>query len=239
MNRMNPGQSPDYEYQEIDSVSWQSNYRIRLFFKTCAFLTLFFFLSTQIDSRWVALNNTLFAQETASSQPEPTQTTQPAERPAEEEEETQTTQHLPSTELPSLFDSTLSLTAATESTEDDEDKDAYKEFSPDFFDLIVIDECHRRSAAEDSAWRSILEYFSKATHIGLTATPKETDEVSNIEYFGNPLYTYSLKQGIEDGFLAPYKVIRIGLNVDLEGWRPDSVVRDSHGDPVEDRIYNT
>jgi len=121
----------------------------------------------------------------------------------------------------------------------DEDKDAYKEFSPDFFDLIVIDECHRGSAAEDSAWRSILEYFSKATHIGLTATPKETDEVSNIEYFGNPLYTYSLKQGIEDGFLAPYKVIRVGLNVDLEGWRPDSVVRDSHGDPVEDRIYNT
>lgn len=121
----------------------------------------------------------------------------------------------------------------------DEDKDAYKEFSPDFFDLVVIDECHRGSAAEDSAWRSILEYFSKATHIGLTATPKETNEVSNIEYFGNPIYTYSLKQGIEDGFLAPYKVIRVGLNVDLEGWRPDSTVRDSHGEPVEDRIYNT
>ncbi|MBV5329063.1 MAG: DEAD/DEAH box helicase family protein [Chlorobium sp.] len=120
----------------------------------------------------------------------------------------------------------------------DEDKDAYREFSPDFFDLIIIDECHRGSAAEDSAWRSILEYFSKATHIGLTATPKETDEVSNIEYFGTPLYTYSLKQGIEDGFLAPYKVIRVGLNVDLEGWRPDSVVRDSHGDLVEDRVYN-
>jgi len=120
----------------------------------------------------------------------------------------------------------------------DEDKDAYRDFSPDFFDLIVIDECHRGSAAEDSAWRSILEYFSKATHIGLTATPKETDEVSNIEYFGTPLYTYSLKQGIEDGFLAPYKVIRVGLNVDLEGWRPDSVVRDSHGDLVEDRVYN-
>jgi len=120
----------------------------------------------------------------------------------------------------------------------DEDKDAYREFSPDFFDLIVIDECHRGSAAEDSAWRSILEYFSKAAHIGLTATPKETDEVSNIGYFGSPLYSYSLKQGIEDGFLAPYKVIRVGLNVDLEGWRPDSVVRDSHGDPVEDRVYN-
>lgn len=120
----------------------------------------------------------------------------------------------------------------------DEDKDAYREFSPDFFDLIVIDECHRGSAAEDSAWRSILEYFSSATHIGLTATPKETDEVSNIEYFGEPLYTYSLKQGIDDGFLAPYKVLRIGLNVDLEGWRPDSTVRDSGGNPVEDRIYN-
>jgi type I restriction enzyme R subunit len=121
----------------------------------------------------------------------------------------------------------------------DEDKDAYKEFSPDFFDLIVIDECHRGSAAEDSAWRSILEYFSTATHIGLTATPKETNQVSNIEYFGDPLYTYSLKQGIDDGFLAPYKVLRVGLNVDLEGWRPDSTVRDSGGNPVEDRIYNT
>ncbi len=120
----------------------------------------------------------------------------------------------------------------------DEDKDAYREFSPEFFDLIVIDECHRGSAAEDSAWRSILEYFSTATHIGLTATPKETNEVSNIEYFGEPLYTYSLKQGIDDGFLAPYKVLRIGLNVDLEGWRPDSSVRDSGGNPVEDRIYN-
>ncbi|MEW6711404.1 MAG: EcoAI/FtnUII family type I restriction enzme subunit R [Candidatus Riflebacteria bacterium] len=121
----------------------------------------------------------------------------------------------------------------------DEDKDAYREFSPDFFDLIVIDECHRGSAAEDSAWRSILEYFSTATHIGLTATPKETNQVSNIEYFGDPLYTYSLKQGIDDGFLAPYKVLRVGLNVDLEGWRPDSTVRDSGGNPVEDRIYNT
>ncbi|HPJ13876.1 MAG TPA: DEAD/DEAH box helicase family protein [Spirochaetota bacterium] len=133
----------------------------------------------------------------------------------------------------------------------DEDKDAYREFSPDFFDLIVIDECHRGSAAEDSAWRSILEYFSKATHIGLTATPKENgvwnditqkveidDPEYNIKYFGEPIYTYSLKQGIEDGFLAPYKVIRVGLNVDLEGWRPDSVVRDIQGDPVEDRLYN-
>lgn len=103
----------------------------------------------------------------------------------------------------------------------DEDADAYKEFSPGFFDLVVIDECHRGSAAEDSAWRNILEYFSGAAHIGLTATPKETSEISNIEYFGDPIYTYSLKQGIEDGFLAPYKVLRIGINIDLEGWRPD------------------
>ncbi|MDR3049642.1 MAG: DEAD/DEAH box helicase family protein [Elusimicrobiota bacterium] len=121
----------------------------------------------------------------------------------------------------------------------DEDIDAYKEFSSDFFDLIVIDECHRGSAAEDSAWRDILRYFSKAAHIGLTATPKETNEISNIEYFGKPIYTYSLKQGIEDGFLAPYKVIRIGLNVDLEGWRPDKSTRGKDGSPIEDRIYNT
>jgi type I restriction enzyme, R subunit len=121
----------------------------------------------------------------------------------------------------------------------DEDTDAYKQFSPDFFDLIVIDECHRGSAAEDSAWRTILEYFSSATHIGLTATPKETDKVSNIEYFGDPLYTYSLKQGIDDGFLAPYKVLRVGLNVDLEGWRPETTTLDKDGNPVEDRIYNT
>ena len=123
-------------------------------------------------------------------------------------------------------------------TDYDEDSDAYRQFSPNFFDLIVIDECHRGSAAQDSAWRSILEYFSAATHIGLTATPKETGTVSNTEYFGTPLYTYSLKQGIEDGFLAPYKVIRVGLNVDLEGWRPESEVRDSYGLPVDDRIYN-
>ncbi len=90
----------------------------------------------------------------------------------------------------------------------DEDRDAYREFSPEFFDLIVIDECHRGSAADDSAWREILNYFSGATHIGLTATPKETKTVSSTEYFGGPIYTYSLKQGIQDGFLAPYKVIR-------------------------------
>lgn len=119
-----------------------------------------------------------------------------------------------------------------------EDKDAYKEFSRDFFDLVVVDECHRGSAAADSAWKAILDYFSSATHIGLTATPKETKEVSNIEYFGEQIYTYTLKQGIEDGFLAPYKVIRVGLNTDLEGWRPEAGKRDKDGNEVEDRIYN-
>ncbi|WNF04326.1 DEAD/DEAH box helicase family protein [Brevibacillus borstelensis] len=100
-------------------------------------------------------------------------------------------------------------------TGNDEFKNVYKEFSKDFFDLIIVDECHRGSAKEDSAWREILEYFSSATQIGLTATPKETKEVSNIEYFGKPIYTYSLKQGIEDGFLAPYKVIRVHLDKDV------------------------
>ena len=120
----------------------------------------------------------------------------------------------------------------------DEDKDAYRQFSPDFFDLIVIDECHRGSADEDSAWREILSYFGKATHIGLTATPKETETISSTEYFGDPIYTYSLKQGIQDGFLAPYKVLRVGLNVDLEGWRPEPGKTDKQGLLVEDRIYN-
>ena len=120
----------------------------------------------------------------------------------------------------------------------DEDKDAYREFSPEFFDLIIIDECHRGSAAADSAWREILTYFGKATHIGLTATPKETETISSTEYFGDPIYTYSLKQGIQDGFLAPYKVIRVGLNVDLEGWRPEQGKTDKQGLLVDDRIYN-
>jgi type I restriction enzyme R subunit len=120
----------------------------------------------------------------------------------------------------------------------DEDKDAYREFSSDFFDLIVIDECHRGSASEDSAWREILDYFNSATHIGLTATPKETETVSSTEYFGDPIYTYSLKQGIQDGFLAPYKVVRVGLNVDLEGWRPEAGKTDKSGQLVDDRIYN-
>ena len=120
----------------------------------------------------------------------------------------------------------------------DEDANAYKQFTPGFFDLIVIDECHRGSAKEDSVWREILTYFKDATHVGLTATPKETTETSNIEYFGEPVYTYSLKQGIDDGFLAPYRVIRVGLNVDLEGWRPESGKTDKNGAIVEDRIYN-
>lgn len=120
----------------------------------------------------------------------------------------------------------------------DEDKNIYKQFTPGFFDLIVVDECHRGSANEDSAWREILTYFNAATHIGLTATPRETKETSNSEYFGDPLYTYSLKQGIDDGFLAPYRVIRIGLNIDLEGWRPPSGFKDKAGNLVEDRIYN-
>ncbi|MDP2903645.1 MAG: DEAD/DEAH box helicase family protein [Methylovulum sp.] len=121
----------------------------------------------------------------------------------------------------------------------DEDRDAYREFSPTFFDLIVVDECHRGSAASDSAWREILNYFSTATQIGLTATPKETQGVSNIDYFGTPIYTYSLKQGIEDGFLAPYKVIRFGLNIDLEGWRPEQGKTDQQGHIIDDRIYNS
>jgi type I restriction enzyme R subunit len=121
---------------------------------------------------------------------------------------------------------------------EDDILDAYRQFSPDFFDLIIIDECHRGSAADDSKWREILEYFSSATQVGLTATPKETKEISNIEYFGDPIYTYSLKQGIDDGFLAPYKVIRVGLNVDLEGYRPEVGKRDKFGYSVDDRLYN-
>ena len=120
----------------------------------------------------------------------------------------------------------------------DEDNDAYREFSPDFFDAIVIDECHRGSASADSAWREILSYFGSATHIGLTATPKETKEVSSTEYFGDPIYTYSLKQGISDGFLAPYKVIRVGLNIALEGYRPEAGKVDKAGNLIDDRIYN-
>jgi type I restriction enzyme R subunit len=120
----------------------------------------------------------------------------------------------------------------------EESQKAYKNFSPDFFDLIVIDECHRGSAADDSAWREILDYFNTATHVGLTATPKETDVVSNTTYFGDPVYTYSLKQGIDDGFLAPYKVVRVDLDTDLLGWRPTVGQYDKNGELIEDRIYN-
>ncbi|EGR1512214.1 DEAD/DEAH box helicase [Vibrio vulnificus] len=123
-------------------------------------------------------------------------------------------------------------------TGQEEEKKIFKNVRPDFFDLIVVDECHRGSASEDSAWREILEYFSSATQVGLTATPKETDEVSNIEYFGEPVYTYSLKQGIEDGFLAPYKVVRVDIDVDLQGWRPTKGQVDKHGEVITDRIYN-
>ena len=120
----------------------------------------------------------------------------------------------------------------------EESQKAFKQVDPDFFDLIIIDECHRGSAADDSAWREILEYFSSATQIGLTATPKETEEVSNIDYFGEPVYTYSLKEGIEDGFLSPYKVVRVDLDIDLQGWRPEKDQTDDNGELIDDRIYN-
>lgn len=130
----------------------------------------------------------------------------------------------------------LSLYQAVTGSE--EEKNIYKQFSPEFFDLIVIDECHRGSAKEDSSWREILEYFSSATHVGLTATPKETKDTSNITYFGDPVYTYTLKQGIQDGFLAPYKVVRIDLDKDLQGWRPEKGKKDQNGNEITDRIYN-
>ena len=120
----------------------------------------------------------------------------------------------------------------------DDGEEAYRQFKPNFFDLIVIDECHRGSAKEESAWRKILDYFNEATHIGCTATPVETKEASSLTYFGAPVYEYSLKQGIDDGFLAPYKVIRIGLDKDLEGYRPEAGKLDKHGYEIEDREYN-
>ncbi|MGP6389218.1 EcoAI/FtnUII family type I restriction enzme subunit R [Streptococcus dysgalactiae] len=120
----------------------------------------------------------------------------------------------------------------------DDGEEAYRQFQPNFFDLIVIDECHRGSAKEESAWRKVLDYFTEATHIGCTATPIETKEASSFTYFGEPIYEYSLKQGIDDGFLAPYKVIRIGLDKDLEGYRPEAGKVDKHGYEIEDREYN-
>src|SRR5690242_4822989 len=119
----------------------------------------------------------------------------------------------------------------------EEDK-AYKALSPEFFDLIIIDECHRGSAAEDAQWREVLEYFSSAIQVGMTATPKETKYVSNANYFGKPVYVYSLKEGIEDGFLAPYKVIRIDIDKDIEGWTPPPGMVDDLGRAVPEREYN-
>lgn len=135
------------------------------------------------------------------------------------------------------FEIYLSLYQAVTGT--DENKQIFRDFPKDFFDLVVIDECHRGSAKEDSAWREILEHFNEATHIGLTATPKETKEISNITYFGEPIYTYSLKQGIEDGFLAPYKVIRIVTDMDAAGYIPEMGKIDKFGHEVEQREYNT
>ncbi|MBT4263286.1 MAG: DEAD/DEAH box helicase family protein [Calditrichaeota bacterium] len=120
----------------------------------------------------------------------------------------------------------------------EEEQKAFRQVDRDFFDLIVIDECHRGSAAEDSAWREILEYFNSATQIGLTATPKETVDVSNIDYFGEPTYIYSLKEGIEDGFLAPYKVVRVDIDIDSLGWRPQKGQVDKNDEVIKDRIYN-
>jgi type I restriction enzyme R subunit len=120
-----------------------------------------------------------------------------------------------------------------------ESQKIYKELSHDFFDLIIVDECHRGSAADDSAWREILEHFSGAAQIGMTATPKETEYVSNINYFGEPIFTYSLKEGIRDGFLAPYKVIKSHIDRDVEGYRPERGQLDRDGNEVEDRIFNT
>jgi type I restriction enzyme R subunit len=134
------------------------------------------------------------------------------------------------------FEIYLCLYQAVTGTEDEQN--IYKQFSPSFFDLVIIDECHRGSAADDAAWRKVLEYFNAATQIGLTATPKETENISNIEYFGDPIYTYSLRQGIADGFLAPYKVVRIGIDKDLDGWRPEIGQTDKFGNTIEDREYN-
>jgi type I restriction enzyme R subunit len=122
-------------------------------------------------------------------------------------------------------------------TSAEEQNKTFKQFSADFFDLVIIDECHRGSAKENSIWREILDYYSSATQIGLTATPKETTDISTQEYFGQAVYTYSLKQGIEDGFLAPYKVIRYVLDKDIE-WRPNELIRDQEGNAIEDRVYN-
>ena len=123
--------------------------------------------------------------------------------------------------------------------EDEDANSLFEQFSPGFFDLIVVDECHRGSAKADSQWREVLEYFTAATQIGLTATPKETTSVSNIDYFGEPIYTYSLKQGIDDGFLAPYRVIRVFFDRDIEGFVPYEGQLDDNGEVIDNRVYNT
>lgn len=120
----------------------------------------------------------------------------------------------------------------------EERENLYEKFNRDFFDLVVIDECHRGSAADDSNWRQVLDYFSEAIQVGLTATPKETKYISNIDYFGKPIFEYSLKQGIEDGFLAPFRRIQVGLDKDLEGWTPEAGEYDDNGQLIEERDYN-
>jgi type I restriction enzyme R subunit len=119
----------------------------------------------------------------------------------------------------------------------EDELETFRQFKPGFFDLVIVDECHRGSAKENSRWRKVLDYFDKATHIGMTATPKETEDISSSTYFNKPVYTYSLKQGIDDGFLAPYKVIRVGLDIDLLGYRPSKGERDVYGEEIEDREY--
>src|SRR3989344_5026502 len=121
----------------------------------------------------------------------------------------------------------------------EDEQNIFKQFSPDFFDLIIVDECHRGSAQDNSKWRDVLTYYQSATQIGLTAPPKETKDISTQNYFGEPIYTYSLRQGIDDGFLAPYKVVRITLDRDVEGYRPELGKTDKFGNEVPDRIYNT
>jgi len=141
-------------------------------------------------------------------------------------------------DLDTSYEVYMSLYHQLAGQEEDEGNEPFRQVTPDFFDLIVVDECHRGSAKEASRWRAILDYFSSATQVGMTATPKETSDISNMDYFGEPVYTYSLKQGIDDGFLAPYKVIRVGLDKDLEGWRPLKGQVDDFGNTIEDREYN-
>lgn len=121
----------------------------------------------------------------------------------------------------------------------DDDMEVFRQFKPEFFDLVIVDECHRGSAKDNSRWRKILDYFGSAIHIGMTATPKETEDVSNSHYFGDPIYTYSLKQGIDDGFLAPYRVLRFGIDKDLEGYIPEQGKIDVYGQEIEQKVYTS